>query len=109
MPAYRIFAISEDDDIVGPPASAICESDQEAVRKAEELKSNYDIEVWDGNRLIACVESEPKRRRLARSAARAVHADLNLQPSELPNVSPSIHSIVGPYSSGDTEGDTEIL
>jgi hypothetical protein len=103
MPAYRIFAISEDDDIVGPPASAICENDQEAVRKAEQLKSDYDIEVWDGNRLIACIETEPKRRRAARSAVRAILADLNQQPSRLPNVSASMTSIVGPYSSGSTD------
>ena len=103
MPAYRIFAISEDDYIVGPPASVICESDQAAVRKAERLKSNYDIEVWDESRLIARVEPEPKRRRLGRSAVRAVLADLNPQPSQLQNASASIHSIVVPYSSGSTE------
>ena len=102
MPAYRIFAISDDDYIVGPPASVICESDQAAVRKAERLKSNYDIEVWDGSRLIACVEPEPKRRRLGRSAVRANLADYP-QPSQLQNASASIHSIVVPYSSGSTE------
>ena len=80
MPAYRIFLISEDDYIAGPPACSFCQSDEEAVGKAEHLKNNLDIEVWEGDRLVACVEPEPRRRRAGRNAARSA---LKRRPSQL--------------------------
>jgi hypothetical protein len=82
MPAYRIFLISEDDYIAGPPAFSLCQSDEEAVSKAEQLKNNLDIEVWEGDRLVACVEPEPRRRHAGRNAARAARSDLKSQPSQ---------------------------
>ena len=81
MPTYRIFAISEDDYIAGPPACLICQSDQEAASKAELLKNNFEIEVWEGGRLVACVEPDPRKRRFGRSAARAARHSLKPQPS----------------------------
>ena len=73
VPAYRIYSFGGDGHIAGPPAVIECDSDAEIIAKAKELLNGFDIEVWDGPRIVAKVPSanrpgEPHRSRGHRGA-----------------------------------------
>jgi hypothetical protein len=49
---YRIYEINQSDRVVAPPQHIICESDEEAARKAKTLIEAYDLELRQGGRLV---------------------------------------------------------
>jgi hypothetical protein len=53
MPAYRIYVLTTDGHIAGPPQVLECENEQEAIGKAPQLANGKAVELWDGARLIA--------------------------------------------------------
>jgi hypothetical protein len=52
MPEFRIFTFEKDGRIVTPPAVVTCESEVEAVAKAQALLDGRVIEVWSDERII---------------------------------------------------------
>ena len=53
MPAYRIYVLTTDGHIAGPPQVLECENEQEAIGKAPQLANGKAVELWEGPRLIA--------------------------------------------------------
>jgi hypothetical protein len=49
---YRIYEIDLSDRVVAPPQHIICDSDDEAARKANSLVDGYDLELRQGGRLV---------------------------------------------------------
>ncbi len=54
--AYRLYVLSSDGHITGPPDTIECEDDRGAIETAKQLLDGKAIEVWDGNRLVIRVE-----------------------------------------------------
>jgi hypothetical protein len=52
VPAYRLYKLKDGDRIVGSPAVIECNSDSEVIAKAEAILDGFDIEVWDGPRVV---------------------------------------------------------
>jgi hypothetical protein len=52
MAEYRAFPVGNDGRFIGFEP-LYCESDDEAVAKAERLADGYDVELWCGPRLVA--------------------------------------------------------
>jgi len=57
MPDYGIYEIDKSGRLVGPPRHITCGDDEDAVRKARPLMDGYDIEVWQGARVVAQIRS----------------------------------------------------
>jgi hypothetical protein len=57
MPDYRIYEIDKSGHVLGPPRHITCDDDEDAVRKARPLMDGYDIEVWQGARVVAQIRS----------------------------------------------------
>jgi hypothetical protein len=53
MPAYRIYVLTTDGHIAGPPQVIERENEQEAIGKAAQLANGKAVELWEGARLIA--------------------------------------------------------
>jgi len=53
MPAYRVYVLTKDNRVIGPPKIIECRGEQEALVKAQEFAEDHDVELWDGARLIA--------------------------------------------------------
>ena len=53
MPEYRIYSISADGSIAGPPQIVERQSDGEAAAKAGLLLDGKTLEIWDGARRVA--------------------------------------------------------
>lgn len=53
MPSYRLYATDKDGHIVGPSTVITCDSDQDAIQKAGQLKNGHAIEVWEGARFVS--------------------------------------------------------
>lgn len=60
MPAYRFYSIKHDGHIAGPAKDFEAARDDEATRIAKSLVNGHDIEVWEGQRLVAYVTSDEK-------------------------------------------------
>lgn len=56
VPAYRLYVLSSDGHITGPPDIIECEDDRGAIETAKQLLDGKTIEVWDGKQLIIRVE-----------------------------------------------------
>jgi hypothetical protein len=52
MSHYRIYTISSEGSITGPPRVVECNDDLEAVEKAKQVLSGEDIELWQGSRFV---------------------------------------------------------
>jgi hypothetical protein len=50
---YRVYVLSDDGHISGPPHVIECEDDQEAVGRAAQYTNGRTVELWNGSRLIA--------------------------------------------------------
>jgi hypothetical protein len=59
MAEYRAYTVGRDGHFIGCEP-LICSDDHEAVAKAKRLVNGYDIEVCNGERLVARVESSAK-------------------------------------------------
>jgi hypothetical protein len=57
MPDYRIIEINKSGRVVGPPHHITCDNDGDAVQKAKPLMDVRDIEVWEGDRVVAQIRS----------------------------------------------------
>jgi hypothetical protein len=60
MPEYRFYTLLRGDKIAGPATQVECSSDEEAISQAKKFINGLDIEVWQGARLIARLQS-PRR------------------------------------------------
>ena len=38
-----------------------CDTDQEAIERAEQFVDGHDIELWDGSRLVAHIKAKRKK------------------------------------------------
>jgi hypothetical protein len=54
MPDYRIYTLSPDGHIVGPPQIIVCATDQGAIEQARQLfnDTDHEYEVWEGPRMV---------------------------------------------------------
>jgi len=52
MPHYRLYALTAESRITKPPQVVECDSDEDAILKAQQLVNGADVEVWDGERLV---------------------------------------------------------
>jgi hypothetical protein len=51
MPHYRVYFITDDGHIAGPP-HVECADEQEAIGKAAQAANGKIVELWSGPRLI---------------------------------------------------------
>jgi hypothetical protein len=52
MPDYRIYTMTKGAHVKGALAIITCDSDQEAIRQAEQMVDGHDVELWDGGRFV---------------------------------------------------------
>jgi hypothetical protein len=60
MPEYRFYTLKSDDKIAGPPATMVCDSDQDAIKEAKALLNGRDVEIWQAARVVMRLESHAK-------------------------------------------------
>jgi hypothetical protein len=58
MRAYRVYVVTDDGHIVGPPHIIECSDDQEAMGKAVQYTNGKAVELWDGARFIVRFPSD---------------------------------------------------
>jgi hypothetical protein len=51
MPQYRAYLMSGD-HTVGAPYELICDNDDDAIARARRLDLDWDIEIWQLDRLV---------------------------------------------------------
>ena len=62
MPAYRAYVLGDDQHLAWvPPTIITARDDADAIEQAKKLVDGHDIEVWDGPRQVARLESRDKR------------------------------------------------
>jgi hypothetical protein len=52
---YRFFPIDDEGHVHRTPEAHACACDMAALRKAQQINARFDIEVWEGRRLIGLV------------------------------------------------------
>jgi hypothetical protein len=52
MPEYRIYRMTKGGDISGPADIVECADEAEALQKARQYIDGYDVELWEGSRLL---------------------------------------------------------
>jgi hypothetical protein len=57
MGEYRIYKLSSDDHVVGPPDEVKFDSDRDAIEHAKTKLDGLDLEVWDGPRIVIRLKS----------------------------------------------------
>ena len=57
MPDYRIYKLNAQGHVIGPTLVLICEQDEDVIRKVESLIDGHDVEIMDGARLVARLQS----------------------------------------------------
>jgi len=57
MPEYRVVVIDHDNHILSTVFSFICDNDQEALAKAEQLEDSLHLELWQGARKITPIST----------------------------------------------------
>jgi hypothetical protein len=57
MPDYRIYEIKKDGRILAPAQIITCETDEEAIQTAGPLVNGYDVELWQGDRVVTLIRS----------------------------------------------------
>jgi hypothetical protein len=62
MPEYRLYAVTRDNHFNGAPAQITCESDEDAILKAQEMVNGHDIELWSGNRRVSRIKGAREQR-----------------------------------------------
>ena len=60
MPDYRIYKLIQGGHIAAPPVIITQPTDDDAIAQAKQLLDGYDLEIWDGARLIVSLESKDK-------------------------------------------------
>jgi hypothetical protein len=57
---YRFYSLRNSNQIVGTPEVMQCVSDQEAIAEARKLLDGFDMEVWQGARVVVRLRSSDK-------------------------------------------------
>jgi hypothetical protein len=57
MPDYRIYKLNAQGHAFGPALVLICERDAVVIQKVESLVDGHDVEIMDGARLVARLQS----------------------------------------------------
>jgi hypothetical protein len=52
MQHYRLYSLKNGNQIAGPPKILQCASDEEAIALASTLLDGFDMEVWQGARVV---------------------------------------------------------
>ena len=58
---YRIYTIGRGGHFFGVPEVVECRNNKEAVEKAMQLASGFDVEIWDHKRLVTPLPGIPPR------------------------------------------------
>jgi len=53
MSEYRIYMLTPDEHIASPPEVISCSSDDDALHQAQDRVGTTDVELWNGERLVA--------------------------------------------------------
>ena len=53
IPEYLFYTIRKDGHIAGPPTNIEMSDDLSAVREARRLQDGLDIQIWQGQRVVA--------------------------------------------------------
>jgi hypothetical protein len=57
MPDYRIYKLNAQGHATGPALVLICERDADVIQKVESLVDGHDVEIVEGARLVARLQS----------------------------------------------------
>lgn len=57
MRHYRVYALT-DGHVTGPAVLIIAVDDDDALKRAEQLRDGHDLEVWDEVRLVGTLKSK---------------------------------------------------
>jgi hypothetical protein len=57
MPDYRVYTMTKGTRVKGAPGVITCESDQEALRQAEQMVDGHDVELWDGGPFVSRIKA----------------------------------------------------
>jgi hypothetical protein len=60
MADYRIYVLSDDGHISGPPHVVVCNTDHEAIEQAIPYVNGDDVEIWEGKRRVTRLVSGSK-------------------------------------------------
>jgi len=58
MPHYRVYTITADNRISGPPATINCDNDGKAIATARSLMIGSVVELWERDRCVARLEAD---------------------------------------------------
>jgi hypothetical protein len=58
MPTYRLYAITSECHIAGPPTIINCQDDPAALLAAKQALKGQTVEIWNGPRLVARLKPE---------------------------------------------------
>jgi hypothetical protein len=58
MPTYRLYILTSECHIAGPPNIVDCYDDRAAVVRAKQALDGHSIEIWNGSRLVGRLNSE---------------------------------------------------
>lgn len=58
MPEYRMYKIRRDGHVVGEPIDLMAADDRAAIEAAQQQLDGYDIEMWQGPRVVAYLVPE---------------------------------------------------
>jgi len=61
MCAYRIYELTADDHVAGPPLTIDCPDDATAVERAKERLIHRIIEVWAKDRCVIRMHPNPRQ------------------------------------------------
>ena len=53
VPEYRFYSIKEDGHIAQPPRTVDCPNDDAVLAEVKQLVDGFDIEIWQGPRVVA--------------------------------------------------------
>jgi hypothetical protein len=52
MPDYRIYRLTPEQHVGGPPEVVSCETDEQAIQHAKRLRGSEAFSLWQGGRLV---------------------------------------------------------
>ena len=59
MAAYRAYLVDTENHIRGVPIVIEAETDEQAVAAAKGFVDGHDVELWRGDKKIACLREKP--------------------------------------------------
>ncbi len=60
---YRFFPIDDEGHVHSTPETHVFACDMAALRKAQQINGRFDVEVWEGRRLIGLVSRKNSSRK----------------------------------------------